>query len=86
MARRGIRGGETRVFDASSSQGVRFSMEERGSALLLNDARVLHETTPIQPLRMGRLGVRDTLVLTYRARGFQAPPRRSSIDSTSEPY
>lgn len=39
--------------------------------LLMNDARVIHETTPIQA--DGAPGARDTLVLTYRARGFQAP-------------
>jgi len=39
--------------------------------LLMNDARVIHETTPIQ--EDGGPGARDTLVLTYRARGFQAP-------------
>jgi hypothetical protein len=41
------------------------------SALLLDDARVIHETTPIQPA--GAHGWRDTLVLTYRRGGFQAP-------------
>jgi hypothetical protein len=69
--RHGVRGGETRVFDAHGSSGVRFTMEEPWSMLLLNDAQVVHETTPIQP-RNGA-GYRDTLVLTYRAGGFQAP-------------
>jgi hypothetical protein len=34
---------------------------------------VIHETTPIQPLAPGARGVRVTLVLTYRAGGFQGP-------------
>ena len=38
-------------------------------ALLLDDERVIHESTPIQPSAPG--GHRDTLVLTYRAGGFQ---------------
>jgi hypothetical protein len=71
VARRDVRGGETHVFEASGSAGVRFLMEEPWTLLLLDDARVVHETTPIQPTRAG--GVRDTLVLTYRARGFQQP-------------
>jgi hypothetical protein len=71
VARRGIRGGETHVFDASGPSGVRFTMIEPWSMLLMDDARVIHETTPIQP--DGELGVRDTLVLTYRAQGFQSP-------------
>lgn len=69
--RRNIRGGETRVFDAAGTSGVRFTMREPWSMLLMDDARVIHETTPIQP--DNGPGVRDTLVLTYRARGFQAP-------------
>jgi hypothetical protein len=71
VKRRNIRGGETRVFDANGPSGVRFTMTEPWSALLMDDARVIHETTPIQP--DGDNGVRDTLVLTYRASGFQAP-------------
>jgi hypothetical protein len=69
--RRDVRGGETRVFDAHGTAGQRFTMSEPGAALLLDDTRVIHETTPIQPA--GAAGVRDTLVLTYRAGGFQAP-------------
>jgi hypothetical protein len=69
--RRNIRGGETHVFDASGPTGVRFTMQEPWSMLLMDDARVIHETTPIQP--DNDQGVRDTLVLTYRAKGFQSP-------------
>jgi hypothetical protein len=71
VKRRNIRGGETRVFDANGPSGVRFTMTEPWSALLMDDARVIHETTPIQPDADN--GVRDTLVLTYRAQGFQSP-------------
>lgn len=74
VARIDIKGGETRVFDADGPAGVRFTLAEPWSALLLDDARVIHETTPIQPLEPGRPGHRDTLVLTYRAGGFQGPP------------
>jgi hypothetical protein len=69
--RRNVRGGETHVFDASGPSGVRFTMQEPWSMLLMDDASVIHETTPIQPDK--EQGVRDTLVLTYRAKGFQAP-------------
>lgn len=68
--RSNVRGGETRVFEAHGIAGVRFTMVEPWTALLLDDARVIHETTPIQPEGDG--GVRDTLVLTYREKGFQA--------------
>ena len=71
VGRRGVRGGETRVFEADGPHGVRFSLEAPWSALLLDDTRVIHETTPIVLAESG--GHRDTLVLTYRAGGFQAP-------------
>jgi len=70
-ARHDVRGGETRVFEANGPAGVRFTMERPWTTLLLDDARVIHETTPIQP--DGVAGVRDTIVLTYRERGFQSP-------------
>jgi len=71
VGRQNVRGGETHVFDASGPSGVRFTMQEPWSMLLMDDARVIHETTPIQP--DPDHGARDTLVLTYRAKGFQAP-------------
>lgn len=71
IARTAVRGGETRVFQAAGMHGIRFTMTDPWSALLLDDAQVIHETTPIQPA--GANGWRDTLVLTYRRDGFQAP-------------
>jgi hypothetical protein len=71
IERREVRGGETRVFRAQGSTGVRFTMTQPWTALLLDDAAVIHETTPIQAAGPG--GVRDTLVITYRADGFQQP-------------
>jgi hypothetical protein len=71
VARRNVKGGETRVFDARGPQGLRFTLAEPWSVLLLDDARLIHETTPIQPLDPAQPAQRDTLVLTYRARGCQ---------------
>ncbi len=71
IGRRDVIGGETRVFEADGPRGVRFTLSEPGSMLLMDDARVIHETTPLQP--QGPAGARDTLVLTYRRGGFQAP-------------
>ena len=72
--RAGVKGGETRVFDADGPTGQRFTMVEPWTTLLLDDARVIHESTPIQPLHSNDGGGhRDTLVLTWRAHGFQGP-------------
>jgi hypothetical protein len=73
VERRGVKSGETRVFDAEGPRGTRFTLHEPWTALVLDDARVIHETTPIQPLDPAVPGFRDTLVLTYRAGGFQEP-------------
>lgn len=71
IGRHGIKGGETRVFEAHGPAGQRFTLTQPWSLLLLDDERVIHESTPIQPLQPGTLGWRDTLVVTLRAGGFQ---------------
>ncbi len=68
VGRHHIKGGETRVFDVDSPNGQRFTLTEPWSLLLLDDHRVIHETTPIQPT--AETGWRDTLVVTLRAQGF----------------
>jgi hypothetical protein len=70
VERSGVKGGETRVFDAQGPNGQRFTLSEPWSLLLLDDARVIHESTPIQPLQPD--AHRDTLVLTLRAHKFQS--------------
>ncbi|MDD0837312.1 2OG-Fe dioxygenase family protein [Curvibacter sp. HBC61] len=72
IAREGIKGGETRVFEAEGPNGQRFTLTQPWSLLLLDDESVIHESTPIQPVHPG--GYRDTLVLTCRAGGFQGLP------------
>lgn len=69
IGRSNIKGGETRIFEAAGSGGKRFTMREPWTLLLLDDAAVIHESTPIQPT--GENGYRDTLVLTWRAGAFQ---------------
>ena len=71
VGRHAIKGGESRVFEADGPAGQRFTLREPWSLLLLDDARVIHETTPIQPLDPQGFGWRDTLVVTCRAGGFQ---------------
>jgi hypothetical protein len=73
VGRRNVKGGETRVFDADGPHGVRFTLAEPWSALVLDDARVIHETTPIQAVEPSAPAYRDTLVLTFRQGGFQGP-------------
>jgi hypothetical protein len=73
--RQHIKGGETSVFDNQTNTGIRFTLAQPWSLVLLDDTAVTHETSPIQPLspELAHLGHRDTLVLTSRADSFQAP-------------
>ena len=75
LDRVGIKGGETRIFKAGGSVGLRFTLSQPWSLLLMNDERMIHESTPIQPV--GDHGHRDTLVLTFRSSGFQDSPKHS---------
>ncbi len=63
-----VSGGESRVFEAEGHNGQRFTLTEPWTLVLLDDQKVIHESTPIQPLAND--GHRDTLVLTFRAGGF----------------
>lgn len=72
VGRHHIKGGETRVFDMNTPVGQRFTLSQPWSVLLLDDERVIHETTPIQP--EGEKGWRDTLVVTLRAHAFLDDP------------
>jgi hypothetical protein len=69
VGREGVKGGETRVFESTGPSGQRFTLTQPWSLLLLDDARMIHESTPIQPLAEG--GHRDTLVVTCRRGNFQ---------------
>ncbi|MFG6449556.1 2OG-Fe dioxygenase family protein [Roseateles sp. BYS180W] len=73
LARHNIKGGESRVFEAEGPHGQRFTLSEPWSLLLLDDVRVIHESTPIQPLDSTQPGHRDTLVVTLRREGFLGP-------------
>ena len=79
VQREAIKGGETRVFAADNQHGQRFTLDEPWSLLLLDDARVIHESTPIMPTAEG--GLRDTLVVTLRAHGFQESIGQAALDS-----
>jgi len=63
-----INGGESRIFEIDGPNGRRFTLLEPWTLIILDDQRVIHESTPIQPTAEN--GHRDTLVLTYRSGGF----------------
>lgn len=71
--RKNIKGGESRIFLNDAPHGQRFTLNEPWSLVLLDDFKVMHETTPIQPIDPNHLdhSWRDTLVLTFRQNSFQ---------------
>lgn len=71
VARENVSGGESRIFEAKGPHGHRFTLSEPWTLIMLDDQRVIHESTPIQPTSHG--GHRDTLVLTFKAGGFLEP-------------
>ncbi len=73
VARENVSGGESRIFEAEGPHGQRFTLLDPWTLILLDDQRVIHESTPIQPTVPG--GYRDTLVLTFRSGGFLEPLR-----------
>ena len=77
LGRHQIKGGETRVFEANGPQGQRFTLNQSFSLMILDDERVIHESTPIQPIDPdnGSHAWRDTLVVTFRRDGFQDGPK-----------
>lgn len=81
VARAGIKGGETRVFEIGGTHGLRFTLSQPWSLMLLDDARVIHESTPIQPLDAAAGGHRDTLVVTLRRGGFLGPDSNPTPDA-----
>ncbi|CAN7231830.1 2OG-Fe dioxygenase family protein [Rhizobacter sp. LjRoot28] len=81
--RRGVKGGETRVFEANGPHGIRFTLTEPWTLLMLDDAKVIHESTPILPTAPD--GHRDTLVLTFRSAGFQGPSAEALVPAATAP-
>jgi hypothetical protein len=71
LNRTGIAGGESAVRALDGSLLAQTTLAAPFTALLMNDRRVMHETTPI--VGTAPAAHRDTLVLTYRADGFMDP-------------
>ena len=67
----GIKGGESHIFNADGSICLAKTLSNSWTLLIIDDTRMLHETTPITSSSL--IGYRDSLVITYRRSGFQNP-------------
>jgi hypothetical protein len=71
LERGDIAGGATTIHADDGTTLADITLAQPWTAMLLDDRRVIHATTPIQPV--GPRPHRDTLVLTYRRDGFLEP-------------
>ena len=66
VGRRNVREGETTVTDLARRRLGSFTLTEPFDAALVDDNRVMHGVTPVQPVDPARPGARDVLVVTFR--------------------
>jgi hypothetical protein len=66
VKRTNIASGITSVHDVAGTQLGEFTLTQPLDAALVNDARVLHGVTPVEPLDPATPGYRDVLVVTFR--------------------
>ena len=71
MERGDVAGGATTIHSDDGATLADVTLAVPWTAMLLDDQRVIHATTPIKPV--GLRPHRDTLVLTYRRDGFLEP-------------
>ena len=64
--RRNIASGMTSVHDLSGKALGHFTLTAPFDAALVDDARVMHGVTPVEPLDLAEPGYRDVLVVTFR--------------------
>jgi len=64
--RRNIASGMTSVHDLAGKELGHFMLTAPFDAALVDDARVMHGVTPVEPLNPAEPGFRDVLVVTFR--------------------
>ena len=64
--RRNIASGVTSVHDSTGRELGHFTLTRPFDAALVDDARVMHGVTPVEPLDPAEPGHRDVLVVTFR--------------------
>jgi hypothetical protein len=69
IARLNLAGGETLVADDAGAELARFTLLDRLDTAFLDDRRVMHGVTPVQPADPALPSCRDVLVLTWKRGG-----------------
>lgn len=68
VARQNIVNGETDIYTPEGARIDRFLLADAWDAAIVDDERVRHGVTPIVQLDLTRPGLRDVLVITFRAK------------------
>jgi hypothetical protein len=66
IGRRNIKSGVTSIHDASGRNLGSFTLAEPFDAAWVDDHRVMHGVTPVEPIDPAQPGFRDVLVVTFR--------------------
>ena len=66
IARTNLVGGETLITDDAGAELARFTLLDRLDTALIDDLRVMHGVTPVQPADAALPSCRDVLVLTWK--------------------
>ncbi|WP_027284777.1 2OG-Fe dioxygenase family protein [Rubritepida flocculans] len=69
IARTNLRGGETLVTDPAGQELARFTLDGMLDLAVLDDRRVMHGVTPVEPADPALPSCRDVLVLTWQPAG-----------------
>ncbi len=75
ICRRNIASGTTTVHDAAGNTLGNFTLAQPFDAALLDDNRVWHGVTPVQPLDASVAAYRDVLVITFSRKALPAGAR-----------
>ncbi len=66
IGRRNIQSGVTTIHDTSGRDLGSFTLAEPFDAAWVDDHRMMHGVTPVEPIDPSRSGFRDVLVVTFR--------------------
>lgn len=69
LARTNLKGGETRVTDDEGKELTRFTLDGLLDLVIVDDRRVMHGVTSVQPADDALPSSRDVLVLTWKRQG-----------------
>jgi hypothetical protein len=76
LARHNLAGGETVITDLDRRDRARFTLVDRLDTAFLDDRRVMHGVTPVEPADPARPSCRDVLVLTWKQVEARSPQGR----------